>query len=298
MVCSRRVLGLGTLIAACGPGGPGAGDTTSGVDQPSTATSDAEGASSTTTGSADCPIRIEGDFTVETPEDALGLASVSGLLVVGLDDDDPTPDLSFLGCLESVDHLFVGGTEALTSLDGLTSLTSLNSLTVLYAPRLTTIRGAAWMREMTLLRVGAVDALESVDFPGLERLQKLSVNTAKALETLSFPSLRTVGYIQVGSCFEYSSPNASPLWTSFDGFPAIEEIGIFFVESMYGMAHLDILDSLLANDGTITGAASIRYNPMLPEAEVLEQLAALGVQGDVICANLGGKEECTCGLPD
>lgn len=281
-------------MVGCGADTTSVGDTTSGVAETSTTSTD----ETTTTGSAECPRRIEGDFTVKTPEDAVGLASVSGWLFVGLDDDDPTPDLSFLGCLGSVDHLFVGGTPSLSSLDGLTSLTSLNSLSVLNAPILTEIRGAEWMREMALLHVGSVDALRSIDFPALEHLQTLSIRDAEALEELSFPSLQSVGYIQVGECFESPLATASPSWTSFDGFPAIEEIGIFFVESMYGMAHLEILDSLLANGGTITTATSIRYNPMLPEAEVLDQLAQLGVEWDDVCANLGGVEECTCGIPD
>jgi len=95
--------------------------------------------------------------------------------------------------------------------------------------------------------------------------------------------------------------SASPSWTSLGGFAAIEEVGILFVESMYGLTRLDILDALRTNGGTITGDISIRYNPNLSEPEVLEQLAALGVESepnDGICGNLDGEEECTCGLPD
>lgn len=289
-----------SALLACSPGTTSTTDATTvttGVAQ-ATTTSERGSDSTTTFGSSECPRVIDGDYEVETPEDAVGLAAVSGMLTISLDDDDPTPDLSFLDCLESVGHLYVSGTPALDSIEGMTSLQALDILTVKGAPTLTAIRGADWMREMTMILIGGVESLRAIEFPTLERLNTLSINNAASLETLSFPSLRSVGYINVNSCTEGFA--WTPSWTSFDGFPAIEEIDIFHVASLAGMTHLDILDSLLANGGTITGSTQIRYNPMLPETEVLDQLAALGVGvgvGDV-CGNLGGAEECSCGIPE
>jgi len=197
----KPLLVLSVLLHACGPTGDGTGTVTGATSGSAETTAGPwetlgeDPVTTESTESADCPRRVEGDFEVRTPDDAIGLASVSGELLVLLRPDDPSEDLSFLACLESVGRLDVRGTPALISLDGLTSLASLDSLSVRNAPSLDMIRGEDWMTEMTLLRVDAVDSLRTIEFAYLEQLQKLSINHASALEEVSFPQLREVGFI-------------------------------------------------------------------------------------------------------
>lgn len=231
-----------------------------------------------------CSDVIEGDLTIRTLEDveaARRVVSVGGELTVFFQDlEDAPSDLSFLECLESVARM-----------------------TIASSPSLISTAGAARLREVSgRLRVAAENLRSLTGFDSLEQVGYLDLESGPSLEVVDLRSTRRIGYFHLGLC-PGNPPMAWHNWSLLeDGvFDAIEEVDTIRIRGNAALSRVALLDALAANGAAAPGNIEIAHNPMLPEAEVLAQVEALGGPTGGICGNrdsLVPPTECGCASPD
>lgn len=294
MIRDGRLLGLAVLAlaAACGDdhaggesdsgassGGASSGDTSAGSSGGTTSTATSEsssgatsGASSDTTGApVPCGGVHEGDLGVLEDSDLASLANlghVKGNLGIRLKSRD-VPDLSFLGCLHTVDGI----------------------LTIVNSNLLETTEGLVNLEEVGTISIYDNPNLYTVAFDQLQSLGGFHFTSNPAVTEIRLDSVVSMKYIELGLC---ETANNLSL-TSLSGFSSLKRVERLQIEGNEALMSLEILDALAANGATepVT-SARIRFNPLISEAEIHARLDELGVPYRLVCANAGGDPICEC----
>lgn len=188
--------------------------------------------------------------------------------------DRPQSDLSFLGCLHTVDGAIrIKGNTYLESTAGLVNVTTLGGLIVLENMSLRTITGFDKIQETSLVQVSRNPLLDKIEFD----------------------SLKWADYIQIGECagMEAAADQASLM--NISGFSGVSRVTRLHVEGNEALTSADILDVLIQNgDPMPLEHARFRYNPLLPEADVNEKLSMMGAVDTEVCGNKEGSLGCIC----
>lgn len=91
--------------------------------------------------------------------------------------------------------------------------------------------------------------------------------------------------------------SAHPFLVLDGAFDSLEEVDAALISGNVALTRLSFLDALLANGAPPPSALSIHHNPMLPEAEVITQIEALGGPTTGVCGNRDSvvpEDQCTC----
>jgi len=257
---------------------------------PETATTDSDTSASTGHGesSTDIPTgtstgapvacgRVhEGDLQVHDDTDLaslMDLARVTGEVSIFMGDRDQR-DLSFLGCLNTIDlGLDIDMNTRLESTEGLENLKSVPVISITRNGNLRVVTGFDQVRELIGFRLDANSSLEEVQFDSLE----------------------TVGWMSIGFCQGTQAAAHHLSLTRLSGFSGLTTVGDLTLEGNEVLMSAGLLDALKANGATTPlNTAIIRFNPLLPEATVNAQLDALDVAYREVCGNAEGDPECYC----
>jgi len=266
---------LGMTVSACGPEAPQTADGTSTSTGGGGSSSDAPTGSST--GAPEpCSLVHEGDLTIVDGTDLDSLANVgrvTGNLGMRFKLRE-LRDLSFLSCVHTIDgRLEIVSSPFLESTEGLENLKSVESITILYNKSLREVTGFEKIHELV--------GLEIVENPSLEMIE--------------FKSLEIVDQLRIGVCYGTEGLARHYALGELSGFSSLTTVRDLHIEGNETMVSADLLDSLAANGAPLPlRYATIRYNYLLSESAVHEQLDALGVTFRDVCGNAGGDPECYC----
>ncbi len=260
---------------ACGP------ETATTDSGTGTSTSNAANSTDIPTGSSTgapvtCGRIHEGDLHVHDDTDLASLmdvARVTGGVSIFMGDRDQR-DLSFLGCLNTIDlGLSIDMNTRLESTKGLGNLKSVQVISITENGNLRVVTGFDQIRELIGFNMDANSALEEVQFDSLE----------------------TVGWMSIGFCQGTQAAAHHLSLTALSGFSGLTTVGDVTLEGNEVLMSAGLLDALKANGATTPlNTAIIRFNPLLPEATVNAQLDALDVAYREVCGNAEGDPECYC----
>lgn len=266
---------LGMTASACGPEAPQTADGTSTSTGGGGSSSDAPTGSST--GAPEpCSLVHEGDLTLVDGTDLDSLANVgrvTGNLGMRFEKRE-LRDLSFLSCVHTIDgRLEIVSSPFLESTEGLENLKSVESIGIFSSKNLRAVTGFEQVHELV----------------GLEILENPS------LEVIDFNSLETVDRIHIGVCAGTKGQARHDALGELSGFSSLTTVQYLNIEGNEALMSADLLDSLAANGAPLPlRYATIRYNYLLSESAVHEQLDTLGVIARDVCGNAGGDPECYC----
>lgn len=261
--------------------------TTSSTDTSGLATStDTSGPTATTfqtdTATTDTPGLCDGvhvgDLLIEEDTDLEPLASlgrVTGNVYVRMQGRDQ-PDLSFFGCLHTIDgSLIIKNNVFLASTAGMADLQSVQRIWVYENQGLQTVSG----------------------FDGVVELFELRIYGNPMLEKILFDTLTTAATMTLGFCVGDMGAAQEPLLLDLAGFSGLTKVGSITIEGHESLVTAEVLDALAANGAPDPLAgATVRFNVLLPEADVHAQLDTLGLsmQQRDVCGNAEGDPECFC----
>lgn len=268
----RRNGSLLALSAACACGAGRVDGTGDGSASTSTVTDE-----SSSSGPDECWRVIDGSLVVDDTTDLEALRNIReirGDLAIDLDSSTQS-DLSFLGCLESVEYLSlrVGGNFVSTA-------------------------GAVRLARATTIHIapGSVGPRALEGFEHISELISLEIDDSSALERIELPGLERLSWIRIGNCLT-NLPQNNPSLTSTGTFASLEHVGSILVEGNVALVRDGILDALLKNGGAAPEYVSYIINGQLPEEEIVPVFEALDPGGGLnMCGNLGG-EPCECAPP-
>ena len=254
---------------------------TSGLPETSTSTStgDAtEGSTDSSGASGPCSRVHEGDLVIESDTDLAPLADlgrVTGDVYILMQDRDQ-PDLSFLSCLHTIDGgLSLQNNVLLESMAGLENLKS-----------------------VLRIRVFNNAALRSIDGIGpIVDLFSLGLDSNPSLEEIHLDSVETVGLLEIGHCQGMMGSELQGKLIDLSGLSGLASVQTLTVEGNAALMTADVLDTLAANGAPEPlSFATVRYNLLLPEADVHAKLDVLGIdmQHREVCGNAGGDPKCFC----
>lgn len=268
----RRNGSVLALSAACACGAGRVDGTGDGNASTSTVTDE-----SSSSGPGECWRVIDGSLVVDDTTDLEALRNIReirGDLAIDLDSSTQS-DLSFLGCLESVEYLSlrVGGNFVSTA-------------------------GAVRLARATTIHIapGSIGPRALEGFEHISELISLEVDDSSALERIELPGLERLSWIRIGNCLT-NMPQNNPSLTSTGTFASLEHVGSILVEGNVALVRDGILDALLKNGGAAPEYVSYIINGQLPEEEIVPVFEALDPGGGLnMCGNLGG-EPCECAPP-
>lgn len=250
----------------------------------STASSDESGSGSASTGSSStgessggepCGEIHEGNLTVFEDTDLTTLSNIgriTGNLHIYMEKRDQA-DLSFLSCLHTVDGtLNISDNEHLDSTEGLINLKKLDALLIFENPNLQVITG----------------------FEQLHELAFVQIYWNLSLEEIHLESLSSVKFITVGYCVKDIGDADHEALVDLSGFSGLTTVERVQIDGNEVLKSADLFDALVMNGAPPIKMAWVRYNPLLPEANIHAQLDALGALGREVCGNEGGAQGCFC----
>jgi hypothetical protein len=244
----------------------------------STGTSESDSTDSSTGPPGPCREVHEGDLQISENTDLSALATigrVTGTVYINMLDRDQT-DLSFFSCLHTIDKsLVVSDNKQLQTTEGIVNLQSVSRITIFDNPKLQTISGFEQISELITLKIYYNPSLEDIVFESLE-----SVNTL------------TIGY-----CDQGGGTAKQPLLVDLIDFAELTSVVSLHIDGNEMLMAAAVLDALAANGSSVPlGVATVRFNPMLPEAAVHAQLDVLGLsmRDREVCGNAEGDPECLC----
>jgi hypothetical protein len=262
--------GCGPTPGTSGSGEGGGSDGSSTIGETATSTSNTAssdtGATSTGTG-LECPDEnvFEGDLTLLTGDDPMGLyglTEVKGRLTISSDD---IVDLSFLSCLRAVDQLLVIENDKLESFEGLEQVTRAGTISARDNPVLESLRGLDALREVVTLGVWRNPSMTTLGLDGLERVLLL----------------------RIGDCSGFT-PKGGPGLTDIVGLSGLRgEIYDVFIVGNEDLVSLDGLRQWADNGVTISGFFWVMHNRELPTTHAAEITELFG--GGFVCANEGDE---------
>ncbi len=288
---------LSACLLACGPspaeapsGGEGQSDS---VAEPKLDAPE-DGTSSSSNGNDGCTEVVEGDLEVNDASDLDWLRAVREVHgVLTITELSGHAHLEFLGCLESVQGLWIKDTTNLRSLAGLGRLKTLE-------------RGLSVSGNASLETLRGLDSLESIGGGGV------SVLDNPELSRLELESPRDIGYFRLGSyeCDGYGPDAAAlprgdnPKLSRLDGFEKVEKVSGFVVEGQSAFSSTETIVDVLSRrepspDG---GLPDIRFhlNPVLGQDELDAVFRTLGLEDEfeptpgVVCENQDDDNKCPC----
>jgi len=266
----RSLLLSAVTASACGPD---AAQTDAGTGT-STGT-DASSTDSPTGAPEPCSRIHEGDLRVLVGTDLASLADLGRVtedLTISMGELDQR-DLSFLSCLHTVDGgLDISRNVLLESTAGLENLKSVDSISFFDNDSLRTVTGFNQIQELTVL----------------------NLRNNPALESLQFDSLATVKYLSIGGCQQMKPDARHFALTELSGFSSLTTVQFLTLAGNEALMSAGLLEALEANGATPLLSATIRFNPLLPEATVNARLDVLGVIEREVCGNAEGDAECYC----
>lgn len=308
MVSSMRSAAPGSLIAltltACPPAPPHEDSTRTESDAASTTVGSTDGSSSSTdtstsgstheptsdsTGSATssstgaiepCSEVVEGDLFVWEDTDLASLANVGHVT------DDvfismgalPQTDLSFLSCLHTIGYgLAIDWNDRLETTEGLENLKSVRAIVINHNANLRLVTGFEQISELTSLIMSSNPSLEEI-----------ALDTFQEVETL-----------RIGSCLEEQAAASHFALVDLAGFSGLTRVKRLTIDGNEALLSADLLDVLAQNGDPLPLEETwIRFNPLLSETLVHQQLNALDVNKREVCGNAEGAAGCFCLVGD
>lgn len=251
---------------------------TSGLPDTSTGTSTGDVTEGSTGTSGPCSRVHQGDLVVKSDTDLAPLADigrVTGSVYIVMADREQ-PDLTFLGCLHTIDDaLSLQNNMLLESMAGLESLNS-----------------------VFRIRIFNNAALRLIDGIGpIEDLFSLVIDGNSSLEEIHLDSVKTVGLLQIGHCQGMMASAKHNKLIDLSGFSGLTSVQTLIIEGNAALMTADVLDTLATNGGPKPLlSATVRYNLLLPEASVHVKLDVLGLdmQHREVCGNAEGDPVCFC----
>ena len=288
---------LSASLLACGPspaaepsGGEGQSDSVAEpkLDVPEDGTS-----SSSSSGGDGCTEVVEGDLEVNDESDFEWLRTVrevQGVLTIA--ELTGHTNLEFLGCLESVQGVWVKDTQSLRSLDGLGRLTALES-------------GLSVSGNAALETLGGLDSLESIG--------EVWIRDNPELSRLELESPTDIRYIRLGwyECDGYG-PDATalprgdnPKLKGLDGLGNLDPAAKidFVIEGQSGFEStqtiVDVISRIDIGVDNNFPSASFHLNPNLSREEIEAVFLAKGSSLEdttpgVVCENQDDDNKCPC----
>lgn len=276
---NRTILGLLFAVSSCGPDPAqtaSATDTSTGDDASSTDSPTGSPTGSSTGTPEPCSRVHEGDLYVLDDTDLASLADigrVTGKLAINMDERDQR-DLSFLGCLHTIDHgIDLTANKHLESTEGLEKLKAVQSIKVIQNENLRVLTG----------------------FDGVTEISWLVMYKNPALEEIQLDSIKTVKQMTIGQCQGTMAVAGHLALVDLAGFNGLATVEDLIIDGNEALLSADLLDALAANGASKPlASATIRLNPLLTEATIHARLDAIGVPFREVCGNAGGDPGCFC----
>ncbi len=270
----RRVIWICGLLllspSACG-------DDIAQTDDESTGSSSSTG--TVTTGEPEACSRVHpGDLYLSEDTDLAlitNIGQVNGNVYVSMGDRDQR-DLAFLGCLHTIEGvLSIMGNSLLETTEGVVELVNVKAILVEENPNLRIVDG----------------------FPRIRDLYGFSFRDNPVATEIHLDSIETMHWINIGLCVGDDGWANNLDLVDLAGFSGLVSLDNIQIDGNEALIALDVLDVLLGNGAPEPlRAATIRYNPLLSDSSIQQQLDALGVESRVLCENAGsmGAPECMC----
>ncbi|MBK9754597.1 MAG: hypothetical protein IPO88_14030 [Nannocystis sp.] len=162
--------------------------------------------------------------------------------------------------------------------------------------RLESTEGLKNLKSVQLISITSNRNLRVVTgFDQVSKLVGFNMYLNSALEEVQFDSLKTVEWMSIGLCQGTEAAAHHLALTALSGFNGLTTVDSLTLEGNEALMSAGLLDALKANGAaTPLNAATIRFNPLLPEATVHARLDALNVPYREVCGNAEGDPECYC----
>ena len=186
----------------------------------------------------------------------------------------PQTDLSFLSCLHTIGYgLTIDWNDRLETTEGLENLTSLQAILINHNANLRIVAGFDPFTELSAVIISDNPSLEQID-----------LDTLQAVETL-----------RIGDCQEEQAAASHFALVELPGFRGLTRVKRLTIDGNEALLSADLLDVLALNGDPVPLEQTwIRFNPLLSETLVHEQLNALDVNKREVCGNAEGAPGCFC----
>ena len=218
----------------------------------------------------------EGKLYVNDDTDLPALADlgrVTGSVEIVMQQRDQR-DLSFLGCLHTVDGVLnIAYNELLETTEGLANLRTARAFYVRENANLRVVTGLDQFRDTY-----------GFDFHG-----------NPLLEEVELVALETVYWMSFGRCSGTKPYGGHQALVDLSGFDALTRVDNIALDGNEALMSAGLFDALAAN-GAVEPlrVAVVRFNPVLPQADIQASLDVLVVPHQDVCGNAGGPPDPAC----